>query len=280
MSEQDRQRRQASEFIEEHLPNIERLMRFINIGISHERLFIYMLEGADEFYGAYRLDVASVKQRGITREDVLNSLRKPRAGSDVSALASELTQKIRRYYENLGMLRNKAPKNVLPYDYDVMRNFRNYAEHSGGGSDIPLCYIVSERKTAAVWDLGLDLAAIVRHVGELPRSRGKAKDYLEALLELSQDKDGIINLSESIDVSIGEATKHHFIDSADMDSDIKEIVPELESALVAAVEDEDIALVDILELYVEREELRRSLAEDAKKLAEAFPKIQILTENN
>lgn len=178
------------------------------------------------------------------------------------------------------MLRNKEPKNVLPHDYDVMRNFRNYAEHSGGGSDIPMCYIVSDKKTMTVWDLGVDLAAIVRYVGKLPRSKGKAQDYLKALLELSQDKDGILNLSESIDVSLSEAMEHHIIDSGDADSDIKAIVPELEKALAVATEDEDIALVDVLELYMERESLRRSLAEDAKKLAESFPEIRIRKRTN
>lgn len=280
MSEQDRLRRLVDDYIDRNMPNIADLMDDINIGISFERSFAYMMENAKEFYEAFRSDVADVQQNGDSQRSRAVGVHKPRASSDVCALASELTKRIESYYESTAMLLDTEPKKILPGDYKAIHSFRNYAEHSGGGTDIPLFYIPSDKKTATVWDLGLDLEAILRYVSRLPRSRKAQKDYLDELLGLPQNKGGTLNLSESIDVAIMEALKHHVQHSSKRNMEMNETITVLEGVLEAAVEDEEYVLVDIIELYIEREELRQSLAEDARKLTESFPEIRIRERKN
>lgn len=279
MPQRDEQRRLAYKRIDQHMPNIADLMDFVNVGISMNSSFIHMAEGAKKFYEALEMDVASIKEQGSEPQSASVSISKlPRANNEVSELAGELLKAIRSYVENVAILKRTDPENVLPDDYDVIYKFRNYAEHSGGGTHVPMCYIFSEKTSETVWDLGLDLAAILRDVGRLSRRRGK--HHLDALIGLPQNKGGILNLSEHIDVAVHFAMENHVGDSNDIEIELTKLTADLRRALATAKDEENVALLDILELYEEREALRVSLAEDAKKLAESFPEIQIFTEES
>lgn len=263
------------------MPAIAQMIDLINIGISLNSSFVDMVANAKEFYEAFETDVGDVRRRNSEqrgRQADINEF--PRADNKVSKLAGELTRMIKSYYENMILYANlnEMDDDVLPGDFEVIRQFRNFAEHSEGGTHIPMCYIPTDKETETIWDLGLDLAAIPDSVGQLSRRRdGK---YLDTLINLSQNKDGTINLSQPIDVAIHDALSDHVITSDAITSKIENSVEKLGAAIAAAQEEGNIALESILQLYIERDELRMSLAEDARKLAEAFPEIQIHKRNN
>lgn len=259
----DRGRRLAYKDIDKKMPNVASLLDLINNGISIESSYGDMIESAGDWRKSLKSDISALGDNPIPKNPN-NILNLPEASAAVSKTAGELMKRLHVYYEQLN--RYRGQKATTPSDFDVIDKFRNYAEHAGGGTHIPMCYVPPDRKESPLgWELAVDLATILQDVGRISRL---AESGIEALINLPQNDNGIINLSEPLEAAIAEALEGHIGVSDEISLGVDNLTPDLEAALATAKSSQDFELEAVLQLHVNRNALRLELAAASERIAQ------------
>lgn len=256
----DRQRRLAYDQIDKEFPRVSALIDAINNGLSLEYSYTNIYDLVGQYVSEARLDL---KRFGDPDQQKLAGQAKkpPEANLTVNRLVGQLIQEIHSYFE---YRRQSVAEDTEPGDLEVIKKLRNYVEHQAGGTYLPLHYVFVDRKSPKNWGLILDLTLITRDM--LPMSKRKGKGALEALINLTQNKNGIIYVSEHIEALVADIATLHDEISGGISGDLEKGMPILHDTLdeINSYGDEEQHVSDILEMYILRNEERLSIIRERR----------------
>lgn len=262
MSPQYRGREEAYDRIQQVWGDIAVLLTFIDQGVSLESAFGQMLRTAELFLSEVRADVRSLDSAQRQHQKGEEQAR-PAASESVRSVAGKLLCETHMYYE---FLRRYSTTNVLPEDYGIVDELRNYAEH--GSPVLPMYYIPAERTKQPGWELAVDLVTLVEDLARVGILMDSSS--FDRLVNLSQEKNRIINLSHPLETAIGDAMAYHDNVSEEISVYVREYFELLQEILAEAEENGDIEVADIIRNYLKNNEIRQTLAGENKKLTASW----------